>query len=60
MGVVVHWCCIFRSLKKNINELSHKIFDLASKPNGGDQQLVDQLSDELQKQQAQLVETKSV
>lgn len=48
-----------RSLKKNINDLSHKISELASRPNGGgDQQLMDQLSEELQKQHEELVQTK--
>ena len=47
-----------RSLKKSINDLSHKISEMASRPNGQDQQLMDQLSDELQKQQTQLLETK--
>lgn len=55
-------CCVLvrddRSLKKNINDLSHKISDLAS--HRGDQQLMDQLSDELQRQQEQLVEAKCV
>ena len=48
---------VFRSLKKNINDLSHKISDMASATEC-DQQLMDLLSDELQKQQEQLVEAK--
>ena len=53
------WCnlVLFRSIKKNIADLSQKISELASVPNG-DSQLMDQLSDELQVQQAQLKETK--
>jgi hypothetical protein len=61
MEVKVHAALfiVCRSLKKNINDLSHKISELASRPNGGgDQQLMDQLSDELQKQHEQLVQTK--
>ena len=55
------YCCVIvlirRSIKKNIADLSQKMSELASRPNG-DMQLMDQLSDELQSQHAQLAETK--
>ena len=57
-GVVKSCDCGSRSLKKNINDLSHKISEMASRSNGQDQQEMEQLSDELQKQQALLLETK--
>ncbi len=47
-----------RSIKKNIADLSQKISELASRPNGDNSQLMDQLSDELQVQQTQLKQTK--
>jgi len=57
-GVGVTWLnCAHRCIKKNIADLSHKISELASHPNG-DSQLMDQLSDELQVQQDQLKQTK--
>ncbi len=49
-----------RSIKKNIADLSQKISELASRPNGDNSQLMDQLSDELQVQQTQLKQTKWV
>ena len=60
----IMWCChvVIRSIKKSIADLSHKMSELASRPNGGDTQLIDQLSDELMKQHQkhqQLMETKS-